>query len=199
MPEGFNIDDGWVVESSVHHLAEWYNENCPETSRATFEAHLMVLRAYVTLLSGSPLDVTAGLSRARYNVLRLLYQAPEKRLLMGDFAEGMNVSPTNISKLVDSLVADGLVRRTVHEIDKRKTWALLTDEGEGLVKACLPAVSTHVNDLWASLDEDEKKVLAHLLSKLRMNVLAGKGSKTLSVLRRLQAAGSHAAERKLPA
>jgi DNA-binding MarR family transcriptional regulator len=196
MSEGFNIDDGWVVESSVHQLAEWYNENCPETSLATFEAHLMVLRAYVTLLAGSPIDLSAGLSRARYNVLRLLYQAPDKRLLMGDFAEGMNVSPTNISKLVDSLVADGLVRRKAHEVDKRKTWALLTDEGEGLVKACLPAVSTHVNDLWSGLDEDEKKVLAHLLSKLRMNALAGKGSKTLSVLRQLAAASSRSADKR---
>jgi DNA-binding MarR family transcriptional regulator len=196
MTEGFNIDDGWVVESSVHQLAEWYNENCPETSRATFEAHLMVLRAYVTLLSGSPIDMSAGLSRARYNVLRLLYQAPDKRLLMGDFAEGMNVSPTNISKLVDSLVADGLVRRKAHEVDKRKTWASLTEEGEGLVKACLPAVSTPVNDLWSSLDEDEKKVLAHLLSKLRMNALAGKGSKTLSVLRQLAAASSRSADKR---
>jgi hypothetical protein len=48
------------------------------------------------------------------------------------------------------------------------------------------------------LGRSEKKVLAHLLFKLRMNALAGKGSKTLSVLRQLAAASSRSAG-KLPA
>lgn len=190
MADGFSIEEGWVTEDAVHQLAEWYNANCPDTSSVTFEAHLMVLRAYVTLLSGSPIDASAGLSRARYNILRLLYQAPEKRLLMGDFAEGMNVSPTNISKLVDSLVADGLVRRETHAEDKRKTWAYLTEQGEELLKACLPAVSAHVREIWSGLDEDEKRVLAHLLAKLRMHTLTGKSARALSVLRRRLAAAN---------
>jgi DNA-binding MarR family transcriptional regulator len=193
MADGFSIEEGWVVESSVHELADWYNQHCPETSATTFEAHLMVLRAYVTLLSDSPLDTAAGLSRARYNILRLLYQAPEKRLLMGDFADGMNVSPTNISKLVDTLVAEGFVVRVQHDVDKRKTWAQLTPDGEELVQASLPAVSRHVADLWAGLDEEEQRVLAHLLAKLRMSAFASKNKRTFSALRRLVASNSVAA------
>jgi len=190
MTEGFEIEDGWVVESTVRELAEWYNDQYPETTSQTFETHLMVLRAYMTLVAGSPIDSNAGLSRARYNILRLLYQQPDRRLLMGDFAEGMNVSPTNISKLVDALVSEGLVRRVGHEEDKRKTWAELTEDGAALVQASLPAIGQHVQSLWSALDEDEQKVLAHLLAKLRMNAFTGKGSRTLSAFRRLVEARS---------
>jgi DNA-binding MarR family transcriptional regulator len=173
MPEGFEIDtEGWIVERSVQELASWYHRQCQDISELTFEAHLMVMRAYTTLLPGSPLDPSAGLSRARYNVLRLLYQAENGRLLMGDFAEWMNVSPTNITKLIDTLVADGLVQRITHEIDKRKTWAKLTPAGIDMVERALPDVGAHVEHLWQGLDDEEKKVLVHLLAKMRMGSVA---------------------------
>ena len=190
MAERFSIEEGWVVESAIRNLAQWYNEYCPETSAPTFEAHLMVLRAYVTLISGPPIASAPALSRAKYNLLRMLFQAPGKRLLIGDFAEGLNVSPTNISKLVDSLVADGFVRRVDHEVDKRKTWAELTEDGVELMEAAIPAVGRNVEGTWVGLDDDEKRVLAHLLAKMRMNALATKENKTLSVIRSLVANGA---------
>ena len=171
MSDGFMIDDGWMTDSSIHDLAAWYHEHCPDTTQMTFEAHLMIIRTYANLLPGTPLDVSAGLSRARFNVLRLLFRAPNHRMLMGDFAEEMNVSPTNITKLMDTLVADGLVTRVTHEIDKRKTWAEITDAGIGLVESALPSVADHVEGLWAGLDEDEKRALIHLLAKMRMHAV----------------------------
>jgi DNA-binding MarR family transcriptional regulator len=170
MPD-FSVNDGWLSETSIHELAAWYHAQCPETTAATFEAHLMVLRAYVTLADDSPLESVAGLSRARYNILRMLYEEPERRLLMGDFAEGMNVSQTNITKLVDALVADGLVTRAGHEVDKRRRWAELTPKGAHLVEKTLKPVSEHVSDLWNCLEESEKQVLVHLLSKMRQNYM----------------------------
>jgi DNA-binding MarR family transcriptional regulator len=169
MAERFSIEEGWVVESAIRNLAAWYNEYCPDTSAPTFEAHLMVLRAYVSLASDSPLEKVAGLSRPRYNILRLLYQEPDRRLLMSDFAEGMNVSPTNITKLIDSLVADGLVTRVGHDVDKRRRWAELTPKGARLVQDTLHPVSDHVSGLWDCLEPSEKKVLVHLLSKMRLH------------------------------
>lgn len=165
----FTIRDGWLAETSVRDLAAWYHEQCPETDALTFEAHLMILRAYVTLASDSPLERVAGLSRPRYNILRLLYQEPSRRLLMNEFAEGMNVSPTNITKLVDSLVADGLVTRVGDEVDKRRRWAELTAKGARLVEDTLRPVSEHVSGIWDVLETDEKKVLVHLLAKVRLH------------------------------
>ncbi len=185
MSDAFMIDDGWMTDSGVHDLASWYNEHCPQTSLLTFEAHLMVMRAHANLLPGSPLDTSAGLSRARFNVLRLLYRAPEHRMLMGDFAEEMNVSPTNITKLMDTLVADGLVVRVTHEIDKRKTWAQITDAGLAMVENALPDVAEHVESLWTGLDEDEKRALIHLLTKMRMHAASSGKEAAKSFLRQL--------------
>ena len=184
MTDDFSLVEGWMSEGSVHDLATWYHDECPETTGLTFEAHLMVLRTYVTLVEQSPLERVAGLSRARYNILRMLYQAPEKRLLMGDFVQGMNVSPTNITKLVDSLVADGLVFRATHEQDKRKTWACLTEDGEKLVEFALPLVSEHVESLWGCLEEEEKQVLVHLLAKMRLNWTSADARRPSAVARK---------------
>lgn len=184
MTNDFSLVHGWMSEAPVHDLATWYHDECPDTTSLTFEAHLMVLRTYVTLVEQSPLERVAGLSRARYNILRMLYQAPDKRLLMGDFVQGMNVSPTNITKLVDSLVADGLVQRATHELDKRKTWARLTGDGERLVEVALPLVAEHVKSLWGCLEEEEKQVLVHLLAKMRLHWASADAQRPTAVARK---------------
>jgi DNA-binding MarR family transcriptional regulator len=187
MSNDFTVEDGWLKEASVRDLAEWYNAQCPETDTLAFEAHLMVLRAHVSLHDGSPLDGAAGLSRARYNILRMLYQAPDRRLLMSEIVKGMNVSPTNITKLVDSLAADGFVTRSGHEFDKRRTWALLTDDGALLVELALPRVSNHVTRLWSCLEPEELSILVHLLAKMRMNWAGLEKRRPADVLRDLAA------------
>jgi DNA-binding MarR family transcriptional regulator len=185
MSDGFTVQDGWMNEAAVHDLAQWYHENCPDTSTLTFEAHLMIIKSYLNLIPGSPLDPAFGLSRARYNILRLLYRAPSHRLLMGDFAEDMNVSPTNITKLMDSLVTDGFVVRVPHEVDKRKTWAQLTEEGAKTVERSIPDVGEHVTGLWMGLDEEEKRVLVHLLAKMRMHSVSADTQTPASILKLL--------------
>ena len=188
MREEFSVDsEGWLSECSVQELATWYHSHVGRVSELTFEAHLMVMRVAASLTPGSPLDPSAGLSRARYNILRLLYQAKNRRLLMGDFAEWMNVSPTNITKLIDTLVADDLVQRVTHEIDKRKTWAELTDAGAEMVERAIPDVGAHVESLWDGLDDEEKKVLVHLLAKMHMNLLQAGSNRPAEAIRALMA------------
>ena len=184
----FTVDDGWMTETSVRDLASWYHEHCPLTDALTFETHLMVLRTYATLVSDSPLDTEVGISRARYNILRLLYQATDNRLLMSDIVHGMNVSPTNITKLVDTLVADGLVCRVSHEIDKRKTWAVLTPQGRNVVEKALPSVGVHVSSLWDGLTDEEKRLLVHLLAKARLAAMTAPAEEQTRIMRDLTGA-----------
>jgi DNA-binding MarR family transcriptional regulator len=188
----FVVTDGWLNDRWVADLANWYAEHCPGVEAIDFESHLAVMRAFSRLTVDSPVDTIAGLSRARYNILRMLYQSDDRRLLMSDIVQGMNVSPTNITKLVDSLVADGLVRRVGHEQDKRRTWAELTQKGEDVLMECVPLVGQHIRRLWGPLEDSEKTVLVHLLTKMCFNAAVNSPEESDRVMRefaRAQAKG----------
>jgi hypothetical protein len=44
--------------------------------------------------------------------------------------------------------------------------------GREAVEEAIPTVVQHITNLWACLSPEEKKVLIHLLSKLRFGILA---------------------------
>jgi DNA-binding MarR family transcriptional regulator len=164
-------EDGLLSEMPVTDLATWYHEHCPETPPMAFEAQFMLMRTYMSLKLDSPFELRGGITRARYNVLRLLSQAPDERLLMTDIVTGMNVSPTNITKLVDVLVEDNYVRRAPDPVDKRKFWVELTPEGLGIFEEIVPDVGEHVRAFWDGISEQEMRTLVHLLSRIRLNAM----------------------------
>ena len=163
---GFTVgEDGLLEEQSIHDLAEWYSQFPQSRDPLNYEAHVMVFRAFIALTSTSS---GSGVSRARYNVLRILYQAPGRRLQMTDIGVGLHVSPTNVTKMVDGLTKDGLVRRVRHPDDKRKTWAELTDLGAATFEDAMPKVMALTDSIWSEISRDEKRALIHVLAKVRM-------------------------------
>jgi len=164
-------EDGLLSETPVTDLATWYNQHCPQTDAMAFEAQFMLMRTYMSLKLDSPFELRGGITRARYNVLRILAQAPEERLLMTDIVTGMNVSPTNITKLVDVLVEADFVRRAPDPADKRKFWVELTPEGKRIFEEIIPDVGEHVRAFWNGISEQEMRTLIHLLSRLRLNAM----------------------------
>jgi DNA-binding MarR family transcriptional regulator len=179
-------EDGYLRERSVSALARWYADYCPDTNPLAFEAHFMVMRAYTSLRPDTPFGPQGGLTRARYNVLRLLAQAPNNRLPMTDLVQVMGVSPTNITKLVDGLARDDYVWRIPDKEDKRKFWVELTPAGMAAFEEVVPNVGRHVREIWEGFTEKETRALVHLLAKLRLNLF------TAGVSGRLT--GRHAAD-----
>ena len=139
---------------------------------ATHEAHLMLVKAYTAITAAARRNNPSSQSLGRFNVLRLLHSAEDHRLLMSEIGDGLETSPTVVTRLVDALVADGLVRRIDHPDDKRKTWAEITNEGSRLFEAEAPLMMQEVQKLWQGVTEEEKRLLAHLLTKLRLSVKA---------------------------
>jgi DNA-binding MarR family transcriptional regulator len=74
-----------------------------------------------------------GLTMARYDVLAHLDMAGG-RLGLGDLAEAIALSPSGLSKLVDRMVASGLIRRHADPADARATFAVITPRGRRLVE-----------------------------------------------------------------
>jgi DNA-binding MarR family transcriptional regulator len=72
-----------------------------------------------------------------YDVL-LELDGADGRLRMQDLGERVVLSRTRVSRLVDGLVADGLVRREPDPADGRATFAVITDAGLGALRSTAP-------------------------------------------------------------
>src|SRR5260370_2784001 len=70
-----------------------------------------------------------GLSEGRLRVLWALKAAPERQLPLGELADQLEVTPRNVTGLIDHLERDGLVERIDDPADRRLTYARLTMAG----------------------------------------------------------------------
>ena len=83
-----------------------------------------------------------GLTLSDYDVLVQLARAPERKLRNIELAKAVVLTRSGVTRLVDGLERDGLVRRASCPSDKRGTFVALTPEG---ARRLVEAASTHVN------------------------------------------------------
>ena len=83
--------------------------------------------AAVTRLLDADLRQRHGLSLSSYEALLKLAWAPEARLRMSELAEQCLLTPGGVTRIVDRLVADGLVERSVPQENRR---VVLVEIGE---------------------------------------------------------------------
>jgi DNA-binding MarR family transcriptional regulator len=102
------------------------------------------------------------LTFARYEVLMLLSFTSSGSLPITKVGERLMVHPTGITKLVDKLEQNGLVRRVANPDDRRGILAEITDEGRARAREATRAV-TAVR-FGADLADDD---LEHLVSLVR--------------------------------
>jgi DNA-binding MarR family transcriptional regulator len=171
MPDFQLQDGGLMFETSTNNFARML-AGMTGGDPLSYEAHFMLLKSYNTMTGVSRQMKPTSLSLGRYNVLRLLYLADDRRLLMSELSESLEVSPTVVTRLVDTLADSGYVERTGHDTDKRKTWATMTEAGAALFEAEWPPMAAMVQDLWQGFRDAEKRMLIHLLAKLRLNLLS---------------------------
>ena len=99
-----------------------------------------------------------------YDVLVQLANAEERRLRMSDLADRLLLSRSGATRLVDRLVADGLVERVTCESDRRGQWAQLTEAGMQRLRAATP---THLRGVAEHfVDRLEAQELGELLRML---------------------------------
>jgi DNA-binding MarR family transcriptional regulator len=118
------------------------------------------------------LNVGVSISGARFTVLRTLYFAPDKRLAQNEISRVLGVSRTNVTNLIDGLERDGLVRRVNSPVDRRVSYAQLTDEGEAMFHRVLPVMSEHMAEACAQFSEAEKQQFKSFLFRLYYDLAA---------------------------
>lgn len=122
-----------------------------------------------------------GLSEGRLQLLLSLRRSPEHRLSIGDLAGMLDVSPRNITGLVDHLEADGLVHRVPDPADRRGVLAELTPSGqEKMAEIWRDALSAQTR-LTEEFTLEELAQLRHLCLKLLGRMLPGLGGEEPAV------------------
>jgi len=133
------------------------------------------------LLMGLLLETNARLSRSisaelegacelplpSFEVLLQLRRVPEGRLKMNQIADAIVHSNGGTTRLIDRLVAEGLVERQACPSDRRAIHVAITPEGNARLDEALAVhLTTLDRELAGRLDARERSTLTALLSKL---------------------------------
>lgn len=95
--------------------------------RGLFRSHARLTRALdVDLVSAHGLPLTS------YEVLLYLANSPEGRLRMSELADSVLLSRSGLTRLVDRLERQGLLRRESCASDRRGAYAAITQRGRAL-------------------------------------------------------------------
>jgi len=127
------------------------------------------LRAHATVRAAleDELERERGLALAVYDVLVQLTAAPDGRLRMQELASRLVFSRSGVTRLVDRMERDDLVRREPCSDDRRGTFAVVTEAGRRRLREAggvhLRGIVAHFG---AALDDDDVAALQRAMDKI---------------------------------
>jgi DNA-binding MarR family transcriptional regulator len=102
-------------------------------------------------------------SYARMRLLCELHRDGPQR--MADLASALDVTPRNVTTLVDGLERDGIVQRRPHPTDRRATVIELTDSAHGAVERSMEHEAA-IGELFEKLTPVDRATLIRLIGEL---------------------------------
>jgi DNA-binding MarR family transcriptional regulator len=140
----------------------------PETSLA-IDAFVRLVRASVAVTRdlSAQLNADHGLSINEYEALLQLARAPDSRMRRVDLAEGLLLTASGVTRLLDGLEGDGLVGRDVCQADRRVSYAVITEAGRDKLREASKSHTRQIRELLgAHYADDELAQLVELLGRL---------------------------------
>ncbi len=120
-------------------MTRWLNDDEQRAWRAWIEASNLLNHRL-----SADLQRQHDITLADYEILVQLSEHPERRMRMSELADATLSSRSRLSHQVDRLVKRGFVERQECELDKRGSFAALTDHGW---KAIVTAAPDHVTSV----------------------------------------------------
>lgn len=112
---------------------DWKADEGILTWSAFLRAHAAVVRRIE-----AEVEAKARLPLGWYDVLLEINSAPGRRMRMQELGEAAVLSRSRVSRIVDELVAGGLVERRPNDNDRRSSYATITDEGRKVLRRAAP-------------------------------------------------------------
>jgi MarR family 2-MHQ and catechol resistance regulon transcriptional repressor len=100
----------------------------------------MLLEAHAAVISqvNRDLETSSGIPVSWFEVLLRLARSDDHQLRMAELARQVGLSTSGLTRLVDRIEAAGYVRREACPSDRRGANAVLTDEGDELLRKAVP-------------------------------------------------------------
>ena len=152
-----------------------------ERSSAAVAAWEALFRAQVAVIRELGREFPTGdISFNEYDVLFNLSRQDGRRLRIRDLSRHLLLTQPSVSRMVDRLVAKGLVRKEKADGDRRGTFVCLTDSGYSLYRRVAvshaKSIERHVG---GALDADELHALQALTERISSSVEATNGQPRL--------------------
>src|SRR4030088_1356180 len=118
----------------------------PELNGVALDAWRSYLQSHASILRALDSELVAdhGMTSRDYEVLLSLAQAADRRLAMSALAESTMLTRSGITRLVDGLVAGGVIERGSCASAARVSYAHLTEQGFAKLRQ---AGCTHVGSI----------------------------------------------------
>jgi DNA-binding MarR family transcriptional regulator len=147
------------------HLSAW---------RALLNSHASVVARVEEALADAELPPLAW-----YDVLWAVRRAPGRRIRMAELADSLTLSRGGLSKLADRLEAAGLIARERAQDDGRGLFAVLTDDGDAMLRRMWPVYSRILGStIVETLTPAEAVVVAAALTRVNETAERGAGVAT---------------------
>jgi MarR family 2-MHQ and catechol resistance regulon transcriptional repressor len=102
----------------------------------------------------------------QFNILRILRGSFPQPLSTLQIRERMLEKMSDTSRIVDRLIAKGLVKKVICKSDRRLVDVIITDKGKKLLER-LDAKQDEIDAVLSNLSEKDANILSDLLDKIR--------------------------------
>jgi DNA-binding MarR family transcriptional regulator len=133
------------------------------------EAWVAFIRSHAAITRQLSADLLAahGLTVSDYEVLFHLEQAEDNMMRRVDLAEGVVLTASGITRLLDGLERAGYVEKATCDSDARVSYAKLTEAGRAKLEEASETHLAGIEELFTSrFSEADLATLAELLSRL---------------------------------
>jgi DNA-binding MarR family transcriptional regulator len=159
-------------------VARLYFEACSWAGLEALEVNLWLIAANQALLSGVQRTINAVAPRtspARYVALRDLFLSPANLLSQHELQRGSRVTSGTMTRLIDGLEEDELVRRVPSSEDRRSIFVELAPEGLELCRQLIPAVARYSVEVCEGMSVADQKRFVKLLKSIAGKSEAARG------------------------
>jgi len=132
--------------------------NLMRTTRAVEEGWIQYLKR------------TAGISPSQYNILRILRGARPKAAKISEISDRMITRDPDVTRLVDRLIKQGLVRRERDTDDRRVVLVEITGAGLALLSRLDGPAGEYTDGAMAGLKPQQLRTLDTLLNEVRAGI-----------------------------